>query len=77
MAEEIEQNLNTYSHPSQLNITDMRIAHLRGPLVGATIIRIDTNQGISGPCGGQQDLRADAQDPDPWGKSLQRGQNLP
>ena len=48
MTEEIEQNLNTYSRPSQLKITDMRIAHLRGPLVGAAIIRIDTNQGISG-----------------------------
>ena len=48
MTEEVEQNLNTYSRPSQLKITDMRIAHLKRRLVGAAIIRIDTDQGISG-----------------------------
>lgn len=48
MTGEVEQHLTTYSRPSQLKITDLRIAHLRGPLVGAAILRIDTNQGISG-----------------------------
>ena len=48
MTEGIEQNLNTYSRPSQLKITDMRIAPLKARLVGSAIMRIDTNQGISG-----------------------------
>jgi hypothetical protein len=39
--------VNRYSNPSDLKITDMRVAVLRN--VGRTpIIRIDTNQGIYG-----------------------------
>ncbi|MCU0502567.1 MAG: mandelate racemase/muconate lactonizing enzyme family protein [Anaerolineae bacterium] len=41
-------NFNTHSHPSQLRITDMRIANIVGAPFRATIIRIDTNQGLSG-----------------------------
>jgi L-alanine-DL-glutamate epimerase-like enolase superfamily enzyme len=41
------QNTNTNSKPSGLRITDMRIATLRAPMY-SPIIRIDTNQGISG-----------------------------
>ncbi|MFB3776587.1 MAG: mandelate racemase/muconate lactonizing enzyme family protein [Bryobacteraceae bacterium] len=37
------QNVNTASKPSELKITDMRMAAL-----GSGLIRIDTNQGISG-----------------------------
>ncbi len=37
------QNVNTASKPSALKITDLRVAPLRGGL-----IRLDTNQGISG-----------------------------
>lgn len=40
--------VNTYSSPSQLKITDMRIANLTGLPFPASIIRLDTNQGISG-----------------------------
>jgi L-alanine-DL-glutamate epimerase-like enolase superfamily enzyme len=42
------QNTNTSSKPSGLRITDMRIATLRGVPFTSPIIRIDTNQGISG-----------------------------
>ncbi len=38
------QNIRTASKPSELKITDLRIA----PLPGRPIIRLDTNQGISG-----------------------------
>jgi len=44
----IEQNLNPHSRPSQLRITDMRIANIVGAPFRSTIIRIDTNQGLSG-----------------------------
>jgi L-alanine-DL-glutamate epimerase-like enolase superfamily enzyme len=44
----LEANVNTSSRPSELKITDMRICNLRGLPMDATIIRIDTNQGISG-----------------------------
>ena len=44
----MEENVNTHSRPSDLKITDMRVANLRGAPFRATIIRIDTNQGISG-----------------------------
>ncbi len=44
----MDSNLNTHSHPSQLRITDMRIANIVGAPFRSTIIRIDTNQGLSG-----------------------------
>jgi L-alanine-DL-glutamate epimerase-like enolase superfamily enzyme len=44
----LESNINTYSRPTDLRITDMRICNLVGLPMDATIIRIDTNQGISG-----------------------------
>ena len=44
----MEENANSHSRPSDLKITDMRVANLRGAPFRATIIRIDTNQGISG-----------------------------
>src|SRR5690349_14729996 len=43
-----EQNVNTYSRPSDLRITDLRIACLAKIPMDCTVIRIDTNQGISG-----------------------------
>ena len=46
--EKILDKVNTYSSPSQLKITDMRIANLTGLPFPASIIRLDTNQGISG-----------------------------
>ncbi|MCC9077992.1 mandelate racemase/muconate lactonizing enzyme family protein [Litorilinea aerophila] len=48
MTTSVEQNVNTYSRPSDLKITDLRIANLAGLPMRCTIIRIDTNQGISG-----------------------------
>lgn len=43
-----EQYVNQHSRPSELEITDMRVVNLKGIPMRATIIRIDTNQGISG-----------------------------
>jgi L-alanine-DL-glutamate epimerase-like enolase superfamily enzyme len=45
---ELLNKVNTYSSPSQLRITDMRIANLTNLPFPASIIRLDTNQGISG-----------------------------
>ncbi len=47
MTTSVEQNVNSNSRPSDLRITDMRIANVLGPM-RSTLIRIDTNQGISG-----------------------------
>jgi L-alanine-DL-glutamate epimerase-like enolase superfamily enzyme len=42
------QNVNRSSKPADLRITDLRIAQIRGAPMRVPIIRIDTNQGISG-----------------------------
>jgi len=42
------QNVNRNSTPSQLKITDLRVATLRGAPMTDPVIRIDTNQGIYG-----------------------------
>jgi len=42
------QNVNRHSAPSQLRITDLRIAEIVGAPMRVPLIRIDTNQGISG-----------------------------
>jgi L-alanine-DL-glutamate epimerase-like enolase superfamily enzyme len=42
------QSVSRNSRPSDLRITDMRIAHIQGAPMRVPIIRIDTNQGISG-----------------------------
>jgi L-alanine-DL-glutamate epimerase-like enolase superfamily enzyme len=43
------QNVNTNSRPSELKITDMRVAMIsRGGPRGIPVIRLDTNQGIYG-----------------------------
>src|SRR5262245_21252994 len=42
------QNVNTNSKPSDLKITDLRVAVIGGAPVTCPIIRIDTNQGIYG-----------------------------
>lgn len=42
------QNTNTNSKPSDLKITDLRIAVLRGAPMTSPVIRIDTNQGVYG-----------------------------
>ena len=48
MTTNVEQHVNTNSQPSDLRITDVRVANLAQIPMRATIIRIDTNQGISG-----------------------------
>ncbi|MEM7134133.1 MAG: mandelate racemase/muconate lactonizing enzyme family protein [Chloroflexota bacterium] len=48
MSATIESNVNTSSRPSDLVITDLRIANLAGLPMRCTLIRIDTNQGLSG-----------------------------
>ncbi|MBX3082840.1 MAG: mandelate racemase/muconate lactonizing enzyme family protein [Anaerolineae bacterium] len=47
-AQSVEKNVNINSRPSELKITDMRIASLCKVPMDCSIIRIDTNQGISG-----------------------------
>src|SRR5689334_14784430 len=42
------QHVNTNSRPSELKITDLRIATIKGAPMIDPIIRIDTNQGIYG-----------------------------
>ncbi len=44
----LAQNVNRRSSPSKLEITDLRIAEVGGIPFRCPIIRIDTNQGISG-----------------------------
>ncbi len=44
----LDSHVNTYSRPSELKITDMRVCHLRGLPMDCSLIRLDTNQGISG-----------------------------
>ncbi|MEG1640773.1 MAG: hypothetical protein RR284_07605 [Ruthenibacterium sp.] len=48
MTGEITANICTGSHPSELRITDMRFVDIVGAPMDCTILRIDTNQGISG-----------------------------
>jgi L-alanine-DL-glutamate epimerase-like enolase superfamily enzyme len=44
---EVRDRVNTHSEPSQLKITDLRIVPILGPF-RSYIVRLDTNQGISG-----------------------------
>jgi len=44
----LENNVNTYSRPTDLKITDIRICNLKGLPMDASIVRVDTNQGITG-----------------------------
>jgi len=49
MTSHMEDNVNVYSRPSELKITDLRIANLSGiPMRKVSIIRLDTNQGLFG-----------------------------
>ena len=51
MAENFEQTLahvNTNSKPSDLRITDMRFVDIVGAPMHCTLLRIETNQGITG-----------------------------
>lgn len=48
MIQSLDQHIRTESAPSQLKITDMRFVDIVGAPMDCTIMRIDTNQGISG-----------------------------
>ena len=48
LLEALPQNTNTNSKPSELKITDLRVAVIARAPFTCPIIRIDTNQGISG-----------------------------
>lgn len=48
MSERVEDHVNTYSKPSALRITDVRLATLVGVPFRSSIIRVDTNQGLVG-----------------------------
>ena len=41
-------NINPHSNPSQLKITDLRVASLVGLPMDCTILRLSTNQGLTG-----------------------------
>jgi len=47
-AQAYQNNVKTASKPSDLKITDMRIAHIVGAPMSDPILRLDTNQGIYG-----------------------------
>ena len=44
----LEANINTFSLPTELRITDLRIVNLKALPFDVTLLRLDTNQGISG-----------------------------
>ena len=46
--ERIEENINTASEPSELKITDLRVANIDGAPKHCPLIKIYTNQGIVG-----------------------------
>ncbi len=48
MSQISEQHVNQHSRPSDLKITDLRVVHLKGIPMRVPLIRIDTNQGLSG-----------------------------
>ncbi|MGC9349637.1 MAG: mandelate racemase/muconate lactonizing enzyme family protein [Anaerolineae bacterium] len=48
MSDISEKYVDRHSRPSELEITDMRVVNLKGIPMRASLIRIDTNQGISG-----------------------------
>ncbi len=44
----LEGNINTYSRPTDLRITDLRVVNMRALPFDVSLLRLDTNQGISG-----------------------------
>ncbi len=44
----LESKVNTHSRPTDLKITDLRIVNLKALPFDVTLLRLDTNQGISG-----------------------------
>ncbi|HEY1705132.1 MAG TPA: mandelate racemase/muconate lactonizing enzyme family protein [Trebonia sp.] len=48
MTASLEDKVSTYSRPSRLKITDIRVTNLTGIPFRSSVIRIDTNEGITG-----------------------------
>jgi L-alanine-DL-glutamate epimerase-like enolase superfamily enzyme len=48
MTASLEDTVSTYSRPSNLKITDIRVANLTGVPFRSSVIRIDTHEGITG-----------------------------
>jgi L-alanine-DL-glutamate epimerase-like enolase superfamily enzyme len=48
MTASLEDRVSSYSRPTNLKITDLRVASMKGVPFRSSIIRIDTNEGISG-----------------------------
>ncbi len=48
ISERISENVNLYSNPSELKITDIRVANLNGAPKHCPLIKIYTNQGLVG-----------------------------
>jgi L-alanine-DL-glutamate epimerase-like enolase superfamily enzyme len=48
MTASLEDKVSTYSRPSRLKITDIRVTSLTGIPFRSSVIRIDTNEGITG-----------------------------
>src|SRR6201997_4652261 len=48
MTASLEDKVSSYSRPTNLKITDIRVTNLTGVPFRSSIIRIDTNDGISG-----------------------------
>lgn len=48
LKEQISENVNLYSHPSDLKITDLRVTHLNGAPKHCILLKIYTNQGLVG-----------------------------
>ena len=44
----LEGNVNTYSRPTDLRITDLRVVNMKALPFDVSLLRLDTNQGISG-----------------------------
>ena len=56
--------MNYCSNPTDLRITDMRFVDIDGAPKRCTILRIDTNQGISKVCPPDAKSRLIGKDPD-------------
>ena len=73
--------VNTNSRPSELRITDLRVAEIVGAPFTSALLKIYTNQGIVGlgevRDGGERDLRPDAEEPPARRKSLRRRPAFP
>ena len=67
--EQVLDHVNTYSRPSELKITDMRVVDIVDAPMHCTILKIMTNQGITG-YGEVRKFCAGIEEPDHRGESM-------